>query len=57
MTWILSNSEKAAPESCFKGDGRDRLNSCRRWVKMAAIYTKNSTTWMNVTAKALMATV
>ena len=55
VTWILSNSgEEFLQNITLDGDGKRRILkelAPGQSVKMAAIYTKNSTTWINVTAK------
>ncbi len=55
VTWILSNSgEELLQNITLEGDGKRRILkelAPGQSVKMAAIYTKNSTTWINVTAK------
>jgi hypothetical protein len=55
VTWILSNSgEEFLQNITLEGDGKRRILkelAPGQLVKMAAIYTKNSTTWINVTAK------
>jgi len=55
VAWILSNNgEEPLQNITLEGDGKRRsLNELApgQDVKMAAIYTKNSTTWINVTAK------
>jgi hypothetical protein len=55
VTWILSNNgEEFLQNITLEGDGKRRILkelAPGQSVKMAAIYTKNSTTWINVTAK------
>ncbi|MFZ2471694.1 MAG: hypothetical protein WAW52_07085 [Methanothrix sp.] len=55
VTWILSNrGEELLQNITLEGDGKRRILkelAPGQSVKMAAIYTKNSTTWINVTAK------
>jgi len=55
VTWILSNrGEELLQNITLEGDGKKRILkelAPSQSVKMAAIYTKNSTTWINVTAK------
>ena len=55
VTWVLSNSgEELLQNISFEGDGKRRILeelAPGKSVKMAAIYTKNMTTWINVTAK------
>ena len=55
VTWTLSNSgEELLQNITLEGDGKRRILkelAPGQSVKMAAIYTKNSTTWINVTAK------
>jgi len=55
VTWILSNNgEEILQNITLEGDGKRRILkelAPGQSVKMAAIYTKNSTTWINVTAK------
>ncbi|MCX6679289.1 MAG: hypothetical protein NTX42_02830 [Methanothrix sp.] len=55
VTWILSNSgEELLQNITLEGDGKRRILkelAPGQSIKMAAIYTKNSTTWINVTAK------
>lgn len=55
VAWILSNNgEELLQNITLEGDGKRRIIkelAPGQDVKMAAIYTKNSTTWINVTAK------
>jgi len=55
VAWILSNNgEELLQNITLEGDGKRRILkelAPGQDVKMAAIYTKNSTTWINVTAK------
>ncbi|MGB5100539.1 MAG: hypothetical protein WBN94_08085 [Methanothrix sp.] len=55
VTWIVSNrGEELLQNITLEGDGKRRILkelAPGQSVKMAAIYTKNSTTWINVTAK------
>jgi len=55
VTWVLSNNgEELLQNITLEGDGKRRILkelAPGQSVKMAAIYTKNSTTWINVTAK------
>lgn len=55
VNWILSNSgEELLQNITLEGDGKRRILkelAPGQSIKMAAIYTKNSTTWINVTAK------
>ena len=55
VNWILSNNgEEILRNITLEGDGKRRILkelAPGQLVKMAAIYTKNSTTWINVTAK------
>ncbi|MDQ1262141.1 MAG: hypothetical protein QG575_1322, partial [Euryarchaeota archaeon] len=55
VNWILSNrGEELLQNITLEGDGKRRILkelAPGQLVKMAAIYTKNSTTWINVTAK------
>ena len=55
VAWILSNNgEELLQNITLEGDGKRRILkelAPGQNVKMAAIYTKNSTTWINVTAK------
>lgn len=55
VNWILSNrGEEILQNITLEGDGKRRILkelAPGQSVKMAAIYTKNSTTWINVTAK------
>ncbi|MDD4448980.1 MAG: hypothetical protein PHN61_15050, partial [Methanothrix sp.] len=54
VAWILSNNgEELLQNITLEGDGKRRIIkelAPGQDVKMAAIYTKNSTTWINVTA-------
>jgi hypothetical protein len=55
VAWILrNNGEELLQNITLEGDGKRRIIkelAPGQDVKMAAIYTKNSTTWINVTAK------
>ena len=55
VTWILSNSgEEFLQNITLEGDGKRRILkelAPGKSVKMAAIYNKNSTAWINVTAR------
>ncbi len=55
VTWTLSNNgEEILQNVTLEGDSKKRILkelAPGQLVKMAAIYTKNSTTWINVTAK------
>ena len=55
VTWILSNNgEEPLHNITLDGDGSRRILKdlpAGKSVEMAAIYTKNTTTWINVTAK------
>jgi hypothetical protein len=55
VTWTLSNSgEELLKNITLEGDGKRRILkelAPGQSVKMAAIYTKNSSSWINVTAK------
>jgi hypothetical protein len=55
VAWILSNNgEELLQNITIDGDGKRRIIkelAPGQDAKMAAIYTKNSTTWINVTAK------
>jgi hypothetical protein len=55
VAWILrNNGEEFLQNITLEGDGKRRIIkelAPGQDVKMAAIYTKNSTTWINVTAK------
>ncbi|MCK9566488.1 MAG: hypothetical protein M0Q43_10630, partial [Methanothrix sp.] len=55
VNWILSNrGEEFLQNITLEGDGKRRILkelAPGQSVKMAAIYTKNSTAWINVTAK------
>ncbi len=55
VTWVLSNrGEELLQNITLVGDGKRRILkelAPGQSVKMEAIYTKNSTTWINVTAK------
>ncbi|MEI8004365.1 MAG: hypothetical protein WCG94_08500, partial [Methanothrix sp.] len=55
VTWVLSNTgEELLQNITLEGDGKRRILKelvPGQLVKMTAIYTKNSTTWINVTAK------
>jgi hypothetical protein len=55
IAWILSNNgEELLQNITLEGDGKRRILkelAPGQNVKMAAIYTKNSTTWINVTAR------
>jgi hypothetical protein len=55
VKWILSNNgEEILSNVTLEGDGKRRILKellPGQDVEMAAIYTKNSTTWINVTAK------
>jgi hypothetical protein len=55
VNWILNNNgEEILHNITLEGDGKRRILkelAPGQLVKMAAIYTKNSTTWINVTAK------
>ncbi|OPY49134.1 MAG: hypothetical protein A4E49_03215 [Methanosaeta sp. PtaU1.Bin112] len=57
VNWILSNNgEEILKNVTLEGDGKRRILkelAPGQDVKMAAIYTKNSTTWINVTAQGL----
>jgi len=55
VTWVLSNSgEELLQNITLEGDGKKRILkelAPGQSVKMAAIYIKNTTSWINVTAK------
>ncbi|MCX6676624.1 MAG: hypothetical protein NTU95_01590 [Methanothrix sp.] len=55
VTWVLSNrGEELLQNITLEGDGKRRILkelAPGQSIKMAAIYIKNSTTWINVTAK------
>ena len=55
VTWVLSNTgEELLRNITLEGDGKRRILkelAPGQSVKMEAIYIKNSTTWINVTAK------
>lgn len=55
VTWVLSNTgEELLQNISLEGDGNRRILkelAPGQSVKMAAIYTKNTTTWINVTAR------
>ncbi|MBN1235597.1 MAG: hypothetical protein JW999_06040, partial [Methanotrichaceae archaeon] len=57
VTWVLSNTgEELLQNVTLEGDGNRRILKVLppgKSIKMAAIYTKNSTTWINVTAKGI----
>lgn len=54
VTWVLSNTgEELLQNITLEGDGNRRILkelAPGKSIRMAAIYTKNSTTWINVTA-------
>ncbi len=55
VTWVLSNSgEELLQNITLEGDGKKRILkelAPGQSVKMAAIYIKNTTSWINVTAR------
>ena len=55
VTWLLSNiGEETLQNITLEGDGNRRILKdlpAGKSIEMAAIYSKNSTTWINVTAR------
>lgn len=55
VTWLLSNTgEETLQNITLEGDGNRRILKdlpAGKSIEMAAIYSKNSTTWINVTAR------